>query len=270
MLFSCEQLLRELYNALAGTHFGTETPVVINSLRNALFNKWRNDISFIIGDRLVVLVEHQSTINPNMPLRFLFYVPGIYEALIDKMAIYRSTLIPLRFVEFYVVYNGKEPLPDYSEQKLSDAFIRVKKDRINLELIVKVININYGHSPEVLKRCETLEMYAEFVEMVKGEIKAGMTRQEKREALQKVIKRSIDKGVLKEFLEKNQLEVGTMLFKKWNWDDYRAVQREEAAAEYAEQLSAKDAQIRQFQEQLRQIQEQNRRYEEEIRRLRGS
>jgi len=33
-----------------------------------------NDVSFTVGDRLIVLIEHQSTINENMPLRLLMYV----------------------------------------------------------------------------------------------------------------------------------------------------------------------------------------------------
>ncbi|MDR0451416.1 MAG: hypothetical protein LBH15_00060 [Treponema sp.] len=268
-LFSREPQLRELYNALAGASFGPETPFSVNTLGGVLFMGRRNDISFSVGTRLVVLVEHQSTLNPNMPLRFLFYISRLYEKLADRKAVYRggSAPVPVPFAEFYVAYNGSEPLPDRSVLRLSDAC--GAGGRANLELEANVVNINYGRNPGLMGRCETLAMYARFVDMVKRELRPRMGRQELREALQKVINRSIDKGILKEFLEENASEVRNMLYTEWNWDDYMAVKREEAAAEYGEQLTAKDAQIRQYQEERRQYQEQIRLLEEENRRLRG-
>ncbi|MDR3144655.1 MAG: Rpn family recombination-promoting nuclease/putative transposase, partial [Treponema sp.] len=219
-LFSDECLLRDLYNALAGTAFGPDTPLSINSLSNVLFMQRSNDISFSIANHLVVLIEHQSTINYNMPLRFLLYFGRILEKLIDEKTIYRSAPAAIPLPDFYVVYNGVDPFPDYKELKLSDSFPAIHPRPLYLELIVKVLNINYGHNRDLLGRCEALGMYAAFTEMVRGELRPGMSRQEKREILQKVINRSIDEGILKEFLLANTPEVRNMLFTKWNWDDY--------------------------------------------------
>jgi hypothetical protein len=68
LLFNDKKRLLELYNAVNGTSFTNEDDIEINTLQNALFMGMINDISFTIAGMLVVLVEHQSTINPNMPL----------------------------------------------------------------------------------------------------------------------------------------------------------------------------------------------------------
>jgi hypothetical protein len=110
-------------------------------------------------------------------------------------------------------------------------------------------------------------MYAQFVDMVKQELRPKMTPEQVNEALKKVINYCIDKGILKEFLEKHSTEVRNMLFTKWNWKDYVTVQKEELR----EELEAKyQAQLQEEQERNRQAQERIRQQDEEIRRLRAS
>jgi hypothetical protein len=264
-LFSDEALLRDLYNALAGTHYGDDVDVSINTLENVLFMERRNDISFTLGGKIVVLIEHQSTINLNMPLRFLLYIARVLEVLLGGQAIYREALIPLLIPDFYVVYNGARDQPDYQELRLSDAFRAAGLEApFNLELIVKVININHGHSPEILSRCKPLREYAEFVAMVRKEQRPNMSREEGKQILRKVINRSIGKGILKDFLEKHASEVRNMLDTKWNWNDYFAVKEEELRDELEAKYQAK------YQAQIQQVLDQNRRLEEENRRLRGN
>jgi hypothetical protein len=108
-LFSDENRLRELYNALAGTNYGNDVDIAINTLQEVLFMERRNDISFTIGGKFVVLIEHQSTINLNMPLRCLLYIARVYEKLVENKALYRKKAVPIPFPEFYVLYNGAPP-----------------------------------------------------------------------------------------------------------------------------------------------------------------
>ena len=139
-LFGEPEPLLELYNALTGSNLSPDTPIIINTLTNVLYMERVNDISFVIDDKIVVLIEHQATINENMPLRFLMYIARIYEKLIDNKAVYRKRLIEIPTPEFWVLYNGREPYPAEHTLKLSDAF----KDKStfeqyrNLELTVKV------------------------------------------------------------------------------------------------------------------------------------
>jgi hypothetical protein len=125
LFFSNPDLLRNLSNALSGTDFDKQTPVTINTLSGVLFMKRKNDISFVVGDRLIVLVEHQSTLNKNMPFRFLIYIARLYEAIIDMSAVYQEALIPLLRPEFIVFYVGKEPMDDEVIMKLSEAFKQI-------------------------------------------------------------------------------------------------------------------------------------------------
>jgi hypothetical protein len=70
-LFSDPDTLRELYCAIEGIPLDPATPVTINTLEGVLYMEQMNDISFEIAGKMVVLIEHQSTINPNMALRLL-------------------------------------------------------------------------------------------------------------------------------------------------------------------------------------------------------
>jgi len=111
LLFSDPDLLRELYCALEGISLPTDVPVTINTLQDVLFMGRINDISFEIGGKLVILIEHQSTINPNMALRLLMYIARVYEKIIGDKNIYTSRPIPLPKPEFFVLYNGVSPYP---------------------------------------------------------------------------------------------------------------------------------------------------------------
>ncbi|MDR2257543.1 MAG: Rpn family recombination-promoting nuclease/putative transposase, partial [Treponema sp.] len=148
LLFSEPDVLRELYGAICGVPLDPSIPVTINTLEGALFMERINDISFEIARKLVVLLEHQSTINPNMALRLLMYIARIYEKIIDSRKIYSVKKLAVPRPEFIVLYNGVEPYPDESVLRLSGSFeesgLPVLSAAPALELAVKVYNINEG------------------------------------------------------------------------------------------------------------------------------
>jgi len=121
-LFNNPDLLRELYCALEGVSLPPDAPVSINTLKNVLYMDFYNDISFEIYGKLVILIEHQSTLNPNVALRLLLYISDIYEAMIDSKTLYSTTSLSIPWPEFFVLYNGKEEFPDEKIVKLSDLF----------------------------------------------------------------------------------------------------------------------------------------------------
>jgi hypothetical protein len=168
-LLTDEDELRTLYNALKDTRYDKSTPLTINTLSETLFTGGKNDISFSIGGKLVVLIEHQASLNKNMPFRFLPPVLRLFEnSITDKNAVYRQKLIRLQRPEFIVLCNSPDDFPDYEEQKLSEAFLLVEGNTdINLELIVKVYNINLGRNGLLLAKHPTLYGYAFFVAHVR-------------------------------------------------------------------------------------------------------
>jgi len=240
LLFSDPDLLRELYCALEGVTLPPDIPVTINTLRDALFMGRINDISFEIGGKLVILIEHQSTINPNMALRLLLYIARVYEKLIGDKKIYTSNLIPIPRPEFFVLYNGISPYPDEKTLKLSEVFESVvslgipEKGKPSLELIVKVININQGRNENIVKKCKTLNGYCAFIGKVREYEKEGSSKEE---AMKKAVIYCRDHDILKEFLKKNSSEVINMLLTEWNFDDAKQVWFEEGMEKSKEEIA---------------------------------
>ena len=171
-LFSNPDLLRELYSALKGISLPPDVPVSINTLENVLFLDLNNDISFEIGGKLVVLIEHQSTINPNMALRLLLYVARLLEKRVKGRTLYSKKTISIPWPEFFVLYNGKEEFPDEQVYRLSELFEKPEDSGLTdytsplLELEVKVLNINKGRNEVIVNRCKELGDYGIFMAKV--------------------------------------------------------------------------------------------------------
>ncbi|MDR2305225.1 MAG: Rpn family recombination-promoting nuclease/putative transposase [Treponema sp.] len=229
-LFSDPPALRELYGALTGVPLSPDIPITINTLEDVLFKGRLNDISFEIAGRLIVLIEHQSTINENMPLRLLLYIAKLYEKFTGGKDVYRERRITLLRPEFIVLYNGVAPCPDETTLRLSDAFRETgglglaPADGNFLELIVTVYNINRGHNEPILRRCKNLEGYSAFIAAVRKYEQKTKTRDE---AIRLAVKDCIANDILKDILETHAAEVMNMLMTEWNWDDAKEVWFEE-------------------------------------------
>ena len=173
LLFSNPEAIRELYSAIEGVSLPPDATIDINTLSGVLYMDQINDLSFTVGNLLVVIMEHQSSVNPNMPLRVLMYIAYIYEKIISRNLLYKTKLEKIPTPEFIVLYNGKEPYPDRSTLRLSDAFkdacglLGVENPAPALELIVQVYNINDGHNAEILRKSRTLGGYSAFVGKVR-------------------------------------------------------------------------------------------------------
>jgi predicted transposase/invertase (TIGR01784 family) len=247
-LFSNPAILRELYNALAGTNYDESVKIEINTLQDVLFLDRKNDISFIIGNKIVVFIEHQSTINENMPLRLLIYITRLYEKIIESLGknkIYREKLVKIPRPEFYVFYNGTADYPAEKVLRLSDAFESMgQKDDPPLELTVKVININKGKNKELEQKSTMLSDYAFFVKKTRDffkELEPQKLDDKKafqkafNEAIEKAIHYCIENNILKDILIKFSSEVSSMLFTEWNLNDAKEAWKEEAWEEGMEE-----------------------------------
>jgi hypothetical protein len=215
--------LKELYAALSGHPIPPEERIEINTLSDALFNERINDLSFTVGNKVVVLVEHQSTINPNMALRLLIYIARVYEKIIDKKAIHTTAKVSIPAPEFYVLYNGVAEYPDEGLIKLSNSY-RQKQDRPPLELEATVYNINEGRNRKILERSKSLADYSVFIEKVREELRTGKTLDI---SLKDAVYWCIENGVMPEYLEANGSEVRNMLLSEWNLEDALQVREED-------------------------------------------
>jgi len=237
-LFSNPDVLRELYSAIEGIPIPPDIPININTLTGVLYKGQMNDISFLIDNRLVVLIEHQSTINDNIPLRLLMYIARIYEKIVKRKKRYQAKLVKIPKPEFIVLYNGKKDYPDYKELKLSNAFKDIGGVKLSgnnvipLELIVQVYNVNHGHNSKILKKSETLDGYSIFIDKIRE-------YQKKKNSLEKAIKSAINYCIknnkLKEYLEAHASEVLNMLLDEWDKEEYLEFRREELREEAREE-----------------------------------
>ena len=223
-----EKIILELYNAIQDTDYDERTPIEIATLDDVLFLDWLNDIAFVIDGKLVVLIEHQSTINNNMPLRMLLYIARVYEKICDPKSIYRTKKMEIPAPEFVVLYNGKDKMPDHTELRLSDMFKKHGVESpINLDLKVQVYNINKGRNPEFAKRSTTLAEYEIFV----AEVRKNEKTLPLKKAIVKAIKDCVEDGVLREFLKKYSSEVINMLFREFSVEDAKKLWLDEGYQE---------------------------------------
>ncbi|MCL2809599.1 MAG: Rpn family recombination-promoting nuclease/putative transposase, partial [Treponema sp.] len=209
-LFNDPDVLRELYSAIEGISISQDMPVDINTLTDVFIKDQINDVSFTIDNRLVILVEHQSTISENLPLRLLEYIGRIYEKIVNYERRFQRKLEKIPRPEFIVLYNGNEVFPEYKELRLSDAFIDVQGLKQTetykqpLELIVHVYNINQGHNSKILEKSTTLDSYSILISKIWEYRNNKLTLEE---SLKHAIKYCIDNNVLKDFLKKHASEV---------------------------------------------------------------
>ena len=204
MLFSDRKNLLSLYNAVNQSNYKNPEDLEIVTLENAIYMGIKNDLAFIMDTNLY-LYEHQSTYNPNMPLRDLFYICSEYQKLVDKKSLFSSTLQKIPAPNFIEFYNGSTVISDCTELRLSSAFECLTGEP-KLELIVTVLNVNEGHNADLMQHCSMLKEYAQYVARVRHYASDMPLNQ----AVKRAVDECIREGILAEFLARNRNEVISM------------------------------------------------------------
>ncbi|MBR6664416.1 MAG: hypothetical protein IKL22_01715 [Lachnospiraceae bacterium] len=225
MLYLDKKELLSLYNAVNGTHYTDVDGLEINTLQNAIYMNMKNDVSFLFNFQ-VNLYEHQSTVNPNIPLRDLLYVSKLLQNIVKDSDLYGATLVKIPAPRFVVFYNGKEHQPERRVYKLSDAFSK-KQDEPELELMVTVLNINAGNNAEILGSCKTLREYMQYTEKVRRYAMQMPIEQ----AVERTITECIKEDILAEFLKKNRAEAMEVSIFEYNEELHLANLRREGYEE---------------------------------------
>ena len=235
MLFSDKKNLLSLYNALNGKNYGDCDELEIVTLENAIYMSMKNDLAFIL-DLALFLWEHQSTYNPNIPLRDLMYIAKEYEKYIKEkgISLYSNRQQKIPAPQFIVFYNGNRKIGECMEHRLSDAYETVRGEPA-LELKVLVININEGYNQKLMESCRILKEYAQYVSKVRTYKKTLKLN----EAVEKAVEECIREGILREFLLKHRAEVVAMSIFEYDreWEEEILRKEEfEAGKELGEQL----------------------------------
>lgn len=229
-----------LYNALHGTSLIlSETKIEPLLLEQTVYTGRYNDVSMLVNGRIIVLAEQQSTINENMPFRFLEYVSRLYEKIIPLERRYEHNLVSLPSPEFYVFYNGDKDYPTEKTLHLSDAFDSEKRENFPLELCAKVYNINKRSDAAILQvtgNCAPLSGYAKLTEYAREAKKQGLE-----DFLDYAVQRCIKEGILSDYLKRNSTEVRNMLIGEYDYDTDIRVQRMESYKEGSESRAVETA-----------------------------
>lgn len=231
MLFKEKENLLSLYNALNGTGYTNVDDLEITTLENAVYMNYKNDISFVFAHELL-LYEHQSTFNPNMPLRDLFYVSSVLQGRISGDDLYSRRIVRIPAPRFIVFYNGTDSQPERQILRLSDIFEK-KQEQPALELNVIVYNINLGRNPELLAACSLLKEYAQYVDQVRTLARELPFPK----AVEKAVDYCIGNGILADFLRENRAEAIAMSIFEYDEEKHMKNEREEGREEGREELA---------------------------------
>ncbi|RHR14912.1 hypothetical protein DWX49_10450 [Blautia sp. AF19-34] len=230
MIFNDKEKLLELYNAMNRSDYTDASELQVVTLENAIYLSMKNDVAYVLHDELF-LYEQQSTKNANMPLRCLFYASDTYSILVKDKNLYGTKMLPLPSPTFVVFYNGKQKMDEEGELRLSDAFVK-KQEIPNLEVIVKVKNINMGNSRELFEKCRPMRDYMIFVDKVRR----YSQEQPLEDAVERTIRECMEEDVMADFLKRNRAEVVKMCLYEYDEERQREFDREEGREEGRQEL----------------------------------
>ena len=224
-----KQNILDLYNALANTSYTSKDDLTFTTLDDAVYISVKNDVSFLIGNNMS-LFEHQSTFNPNMPLRGFIYFAHLYQSFVEKCetSIYGATLIKIPTPQYIVLYNGTDK--KFGEKitlKLSDAFINEDNSK-GFEWTATVINVNIGHNKEIFDKCRVLWEYSMFIDLSRKYIDE---LDNVNDGVSKAVDECIEKGILKNYLTDKKAEVIAMCLFEFDQEKYERTVKNEGLIE---------------------------------------
>lgn len=232
-IFSDKKVLLELYNAVNGTRYADEEDLIVYTIDDSVYMGYKNDLSFLICG-VLNLYEHQSTQNPNLPLRGVLYFARQYEAYVKQnhLNLYGQTLIKLPYPQYLIFYNGSDGWMENKDKKelfLSDAFVKPlhETEGVCLECRAIVYNINFGHNRELMKRCKTLEEYAVLAAKIRSCLSDGKTIEM---SVEQAVQECICEGILEKYLLKHRAEVAGMLLEEFDMDEFLKMDRRDERA----------------------------------------
>ena len=208
-IFDDKEALLSLYNAVNDSDYSDPEAITINTIEDVLYMGVKNDHSFLIANYLE-LFEAQSTWNPNMPLRGVFYFASLYKGYVaqNELDIYGESRIQLPTPQYIVFYNGMRKIGERMELRLSESFSCEENEEPALECVVTYLNVNYGHNQEIMSRCRKLYEYSYLIDRIRAGVCAGKTTEE---AVDEAVQQCIEEGVLADFLRKHRAEVSEMV-----------------------------------------------------------
>lgn len=241
-IFKDKWKLLQLYNAINQTSYEDVDQLTITTLENVIYMGYKNDVSFLL-DCALCLMEHQSTWNPNIPLRGFLYFARLYRAYIEKKDanLYGTKQILLPFPQFLVFYNGLDERPEREILCLSDSYRKPVGMNVDfqipaLECRAVVLNINYGKNRELMEKCKPLLDYSLFIFYIRENIQNGYSPQI---SVNLAVDRCLSENVLTDVLKEHRQEVVRMFLDEYD-DEIFTKRMYQAIAQEAREDGYKD------------------------------
>lgn len=214
-----------LYNAVNGSNYRNPDDIQFNTIEDAVYMSMKNDVSFIILDEMN-LWEHQSSFNPNMPMRFLTYGTQLYEKYTATSGYYKFSRKLQRLPKPHCIcfYNGTKEQPEQQVLKLSDAF----GGEGDIEVKVKMLNVNYGKNRALMETCQPLREYAWLVDRVREHQRV---MQNLEAAVDASIDEMPDSFVIRTLIEAHRAGVKKMFLTEYDEEKMKEQERKEAFAD---------------------------------------
>ena len=218
-----------MYNGVNETDYKDASEIEINTIEDSVYMGMKNDVSFLLR-YTINLWAHQSTPNPNMPVREIMYLGKLYDKYIHqrKANIYGSKLIELPVPKIIVFYNGTKDQPDDTILRLSDAFPKqIDKSEADVEVRVRLLNVNKGHNLKLMESCKPLSEYAWFIEEIRNNLKSLTIEEATDHAIDDMPKDFL----IREFMIGNRAEVKDMCLTEYNEEETMELFKQEGKAE---------------------------------------
>ena len=199
-LFQNKSYLLKLYKTLHPEDTTvTEDSLTDVTITNVLTDNLYNDLGFIVNNKLMILVEAQSTWTVNILVRVLLYLAQSYHEYFQRTCqdYYKSKKVKMPKPELYVIFTGeKGRKPD--KISLSKEFFEGAD--IDIEVKAKVI---YESDTD-----DIINQYIIFCKVFNEQTKQhGMTQK----AVTETIRICKDRNVLREYLLEREKEVVTIM-----------------------------------------------------------
>lgn len=211
MLMEDKSYALQVYNALNGSDYDDPQQVEVLSLEGGISLSIRTDCAFIV-DMNLNIYEHQSTYNPNMPLRLLVYFTSYVKNMIKGRYVFGPKLIKIPTPHFAVFYNGLKDRPEREVIRLSMAYEK-PTDKPELELICTVYNINTDKDKEIRQKCAVIDEYMQFIETVRMYEADGADA-----PVERAIRHCISCHILEDFLIRRGAEVLKQMTFDWTYE----------------------------------------------------
>ncbi|MCM1172835.1 MAG: hypothetical protein NC393_12025 [Clostridium sp.] len=208
-LFQDKKYLLRLYQTLHPEDSDvTEDDIKDVTIKHILVDADYNDLGFSVGDRLVILVEGQSTWTVNIIIRALMYLIQTYHDFFKRtnQNLYGSKKVDMPKPELYVIFTGEKPKNPPDTISLREDFFDGEKIAIDAEV-------------KVLYQEDENNIIGQYIIFCKVYNEQRKKHGQTKKAVTETIRICKDRNVLKEYLESKEQEVVDMMMTLFD-DEY--------------------------------------------------